>query len=207
MPQRARRRANRDLWADVEPEAARRLLLAAVDAFAQKGYFATTTREISSKAGMSSAAVYVHYPSKSEMLAEICRRGHTEILVDLERALQEPGSATERVRRFVCVFSSFHARRSTLGRVMQYELRGLAAAQFREVAAIRQRFEDMIHDELQAGVDAGEFAIEDIQATGVAILSLGIDVARWHGALSDRLDADALGNLYADLVERMIAAH
>src|SRR4051794_22901615 len=152
MPQKTIRRAQRDLWADVEPEAARRLLLAAVDAFAQKGYFATTTREISTKAGMSPAAVYVHYPSKSDMLAEICRRGHTEILVDLERALQEPGTPTARVRRFVAVFSSFHASRSTLGRVMQYELRGLTPAQFREIAGIRQRFEAMITEELRAGV-------------------------------------------------------
>jgi len=121
------------LWTDVEPDAARRLLLAALEAFAQKGYFATTTREISQQAGMSPAAVYVHYPSKNEMLAEICRRGHAAILSDLERALEEPGTPTERVRRFVSVFASFHARERTLGRVIQYELRGLTPEQFREL--------------------------------------------------------------------------
>jgi len=194
------------LWVDVEPAAARRLLLAALDAFAQKGYFATTTREISQGAGMSPAAVYVHYPSKSDMLAEICRRGHAEILGDLEDALQEPGTPTERVRRFVSVFAAFHARRSTLGRVIQYELRGLDPEQFREIAQIRQRFEDLIRAELEAGIAAGEFAVEDVESTGVAILSLCIDVARWHGALRDRLSPDELGTLYADLVAKMISA-
>ena len=194
------------LWVDVEPAAARRLLLAALDAFAQKGYFATTTREISQGAGMSPAAVYVHYPSKSDMLAEICRRGHAEILGDLEDALQEPGTPTERVRRFVSVFAAFHARRSTLGRVIQYELRGLAPEQFREIAQIRQRFEDLIRAELEAGIAAGEFTVEDVESTGVAILSLCIDVARWHGALRDRLSPDELGTFYADLVTKMISA-
>jgi AcrR family transcriptional regulator len=194
------------LWADVEPAAARRLLLAALEAFAQKGYFATTTREISQQAGMSPAAVYVHYPSKNEMLAEICRRGHAEILADLERALEEPGTPTERVRRFVAVFASFHAHRRTLGRVIQYELRGLTPEQFKDVAATRQRFEELIGAELRAGVGAGEFAVEDIDATGVAILSLCIDVARWHGSMRDRLTADELGALYADLVTKMIVA-
>src|SRR3954453_23487668 len=99
------------LWTDVEPDGARRLLLAALDIFGQKGYFATTTREISQQAGMSPAAVYVHYPSKNEMLAEICRRGHAEILADLEQALEEPGTPSERVRRFVAVFVAFHAQR------------------------------------------------------------------------------------------------
>ena len=194
------------LWVDVEPAAARRLLLAALDAFAQKGYFATTTREISQGAGMSPAAVYVHYPSKSDMLAEICRRGHAEILGDLEDALQEPGTPTERVRRFVSVFAAFHARRSTLGRVIQYELRGLDPEQFREIAQLRQRFEDLIRAELEAGIAAGEFTVEDVESTGVAILSLCIDVARWHGALRDRLSPGELGTLYADLVTKMIRA-
>jgi AcrR family transcriptional regulator len=194
------------LWADVEPDAARRLLLAALEAFGQKGYFATTTREISEEAGMSPAAVYVHYPSKNEMLAEICRRGHAAILGDLEHALEQPGSPTERVRSFVSVFSSFHARQRTLGRVIQYELRGLSQEQFREIAVIRQRFEDLIREELRAGIASREFVIDDVEATGVAILSLGIDVARWAGALSDRLTPEKLGSLYADLVSRMIRA-
>jgi len=194
------------LWTDVEPDAARRLLLAALDAFAQKGYFATTTREIAQEVGLSPAAVYVHFASKNEMLAEICRRGHAAILADLERALDEPGTPTERVRRFVSVFSSFHARQRTLGRVIQYELRGLTPEQFRELATTRERFEELVRAELRAGIDAGEFDVEDVEATSVAILSLCIDVARWHGALSDRLSADELGVLYADLVTRMISA-
>jgi AcrR family transcriptional regulator len=199
-------RATQKLWDDVAPDAARRLLLAALEAFAQKGYFATTTREIAQEVGLSPAAVYVHYQSKNEMLAEICRRGHAALLTDLEHALEEPGTPTERVRRFVGVFASFHARQRTLGRVIQYELRGLTPEQFRELAATRGRFEELIRGELRAGLESGEFAIDDVEATGVAILSLCIDVARWHGALEDRLSPLELGALYADLVARMIRA-
>jgi len=46
-----------DLWLDVEPPASRRLLLAALDAFSEQGYFATTTRDISERAQLSPAAV------------------------------------------------------------------------------------------------------------------------------------------------------
>lgn len=35
-------------WSEVTPEAARRLLVAAVEAFAERGYHATTTRDIAS---------------------------------------------------------------------------------------------------------------------------------------------------------------
>jgi len=141
-----------DLWGDIKPAAARRLLLAALDAFAEHGYFATTTRDIAQRAGLSPAAVYVHYPSKAEMLAEICHRGHAEVLGEIEAALEPPGSATERVRRFMVAFASFHARRNTLGRVIQYELRALPPERFREVAGLRDRFEELIRDELARGV-------------------------------------------------------
>ena len=142
-----------DLWPDVEPPAARRLLLAALAAFSEHGYFATTTRDISERAQLSSAAVYVHFPSKAEMLAEICRRGHAEVLDEIEAALAEPGTPTERVQRFVRVFSSFHARRQTVGRVIQYELRGLPPDEFRAIARTRERFEQLLATELQAGVE------------------------------------------------------
>jgi len=171
-----------DLWADVAPPASRRLLLAALEAFSEHGYFATTTRDISQRAELSPAAVYVHYPSKAEMLAEICRRGHAEVLDQIEAALQEPGTPTERVRRFVSVFSSFHARRQTVGRVIQYELRGLPPKEFREIAAMRDRFEELLRTELEAGIANGEFSVSNLDATCVTILSMGIDVARWFGS-------------------------
>ncbi|WP_342215837.1 TetR family transcriptional regulator [Nocardia cyriacigeorgica] len=41
-----------------------RLLEAAAAAFADKGFNATTTRDIAAAAGMSPAAVYVHHRSK-----------------------------------------------------------------------------------------------------------------------------------------------
>ncbi len=41
-----------------------RLREAAIEAFARKGFHGTTTRDISTAAGMSPAALYVHYPSK-----------------------------------------------------------------------------------------------------------------------------------------------
>src|SRR3954447_10037879 len=196
----------RALWADVEPPAARRLLLAALDAFSEHGYFATTTRDISQRAELSPAAVYVHYPSKAEMLAEICRRGHAEVLEEIEVALQDPGTPTERVQRFVQVFSSFHARRQTVGRVIQYELRGLTSEAFRAVAGMRARFEELIRAELRAGVEAGEFDVGDIDAIGVTVLSLGIDVARWYGSASERLTPAEVGELHAGLVTRMIVS-
>src|SRR5690349_19524093 len=73
-------------WDHVEPAAARRLLTGAVDAFAERGFQATTTRDIASRAGMSPAALYVHYPSKERLLFEISLYGHRAALEILTTA-------------------------------------------------------------------------------------------------------------------------
>lgn len=73
-------------WGEVTPEAARRLLVAAVEAFAERGYHATTTRDIAGRAGMSPAALYIHYKTKEELLHRISRIGHDKALEILETA-------------------------------------------------------------------------------------------------------------------------
>ena len=53
-----------------------RLLEAAVDSFAARGFHGTTTRDIAAAAGMSPAALYVHHRSKEDLLHLIARTGH-----------------------------------------------------------------------------------------------------------------------------------
>lgn len=82
-----------ELWptlpggADTRPEAVYRLLRAAVESFAERGFHATTTRDIATGAGMSPAALYIHYPSKAALLAEISRAGHAAALALVRAAV------------------------------------------------------------------------------------------------------------------------
>ena len=53
------------------PAGPRRILLAAATAFAERGFHATTTRDIAAQAGLSSAALYFYFRSKEEVLYQI----------------------------------------------------------------------------------------------------------------------------------------
>ncbi len=55
------------------PAGPRRVLLAAATAFAERGFHATTTRDIAAAAGLSPAALYVYFRSKEEVLYQIAR--------------------------------------------------------------------------------------------------------------------------------------
>jgi AcrR family transcriptional regulator len=193
------------LWAGIESESSRRILLAALAAFAQRGFQAATTREISEGAGMSPAAIYVHYKAKSDLLYEISRIGHQSVLDEVEHALDgAPADPEQRVRRFVAAFAKWHADHHVVARVIQYELKSLPRAQLRQIAGVRKRFEELLGTELAAGVAAGAFDIADVDATTLAILSLGIDLARWYHPSADHKTSDEVGGLYAELVARMI---
>ena len=101
---------------------------AAVEAFGQRGYHATTTREIAERAGMSPAGMYIHFQSKQDILYQVSRRGHAAVLKVVEDALAGDAPPEEQVRRFVQAFTAWHAWNHRSARVQQYELHALAAS-------------------------------------------------------------------------------
>lgn len=193
------------LWADVRPDASRRLTMAALEAMAEHGYHGTTTREIADRAGMSPAALYVHYPSKGELLYQIAHVGHESLLEAVSSAARSGETPTESVRGFTHTYVTWHARYHRTARVIQYELRSLPRARFREIVALRTRFDMLVRSLLEEGAAAGEFAVDDVDGTALAILSLGVDVARWYSERNPR-SPEQVADLYAVLVLRMLAA-
>ncbi|MER6215957.1 MULTISPECIES: TetR/AcrR family transcriptional regulator [unclassified Streptomyces] len=192
-------------WSEVTPDAARRLLVAAVEAFAERGYHATTTRDIAGRAGMSPAALYIHYKTKEELLHRISRIGHDKALEILETAAHGPGPAAGRLDAAVRSFVRWHAAHHTTARVVQYELDALGPGHRSEIVALRRRSDAAVRRILSDGVSAGEFDVPDVPGTTLAVLSLCIDVARWFNADGQRTP-DEVGALYADLVLRMVGA-
>jgi AcrR family transcriptional regulator len=192
-------------WGEVTPEAARRLLVAAVEAFAERGYHATTTRDIAGRAGMSPAALYIHYKTKEELLHRISRIGHDKALDILRTAARREGSAAERLADAVSSFVRWHAGRRTTARVVQYELDALGPEARAEILGLRRQVDAEVRGIIEDGTAAGEFDVIDVKGTTLAVLSLCIDVARWFNTAGPRTP-DEVGALYAGLVLRMVGA-
>ncbi|GAB3492044.1 TetR/AcrR family transcriptional regulator [Amycolatopsis cihanbeyliensis] len=197
-----------ELWPDVQPDAARRLMLAGVESFARRGYHATTTRDIASGAGMSPAALYVHFPSKAALLFAISRSGHEQALALVENAINDPalhGEPVPVMRRVTEDFVAWHARRHTVARVVQYELQALPEQEYAVVADLRRRIERAVRDLIERGLRTGVFRVGDARTAARAALSLGVDVARWYSERSGKAPPE-LGREYGELVLRMLGA-
>lgn len=71
-----------------------RLLRAAADVFAARGYDGTRVADIATAAGVSKGAMYAHYPSKADLLVDALRTHGPRLLADAFAA--DPGlSITE----------------------------------------------------------------------------------------------------------------
>ena len=194
-----------DLWRDGTPAAVRALLVSAVLCFSRTGFHATTTRDITSGVGLSPGALYVHFPSKEDVLYEIVRTGHERALETLQ-SQQDDGDPTTHVRRLVTAHVTWHAQHHTVARVCQYELAALTPDHQAKILQLRQQFSTVLRSAVTEGARTGLFDVPDVNHTVRAILSLGIDLVRWYH-LDGPDSPESLGDFYADLALRMIGSH
>ena len=189
-----------DPWAAL-PATARTILHAALESFSARGFHATTLKHIAAGSGLSTAALYVHFRSKDELLFAISRGGHEQALALVEAAapLAPPEHA---LRVLVYAFVCWHAEHHTVARVVQYELDALGAEHRAQIAELRRATEQAVR-----GVVAGALGVDpagpEVRGLGTAILSLGIDVARWFRP-GGPYTPDGLARLYSDLAVRML---
>lgn len=190
----------------VRPEQTRdRLFEAAVAEFAAKGFHGTTTRDIASAAGMSPAALYVHHRSKEEILYRISRRGHDDTLALVRAGRASSPDPVAQLRTVVRDFAVHHARGHTTARIVNYELAALDEPHRTEIQELRDAIDAEVQELVRSGVDAGVFSCRDPRVAAAALLSLGIDIARWYedeGGWSP----DELGDAYADIALRIVGA-
>lgn len=189
--------------ARVPSPAQRRLLDAAIDAFAENGFGGTTTRDIAARAGRSPAAVYIHYPTKEDLLFAVSGLGHAEALACLAEATSRAGHPADRLRDMVAAFSTWHMDNAKLARVAQYEFAALSRPHRTEIAELRRGIQRLVRTVIDSGVQSGEFDVTDVPGAADAILSLSIDLIRWFDP-TRRRHRTALAAQHAELAVRMV---
>lgn len=182
-----------------------RLLQAAVTAFAERGFHGTSTRDIASAAGMSPAAVYVHYRSKEELLDQIARTGHEVTLALVRDAVATHDAPADQLAAAVRDFAAHHARTHAGARVVNYELAALSPENAGAIRELRRQISAELRALVERGIADGSFDCPDPRLTATALLSLGIDIARWYRE-DHSLTPEELGEAYAAMALRIVGA-
>lgn len=182
-----------------------RLVAAAVEAFAAKGFHGTTTRDIAAAAGMSPAALYVHHKSKEELLYLISREGHDQTLRLIRDGIATSGDPQTQLMNVMRTFTRYHARCHTTARIVNYELHALSQEHYAEIAAVRKTIGAELRTVVEKGVTQGVFSTPDPRMTAHALLSLGVDVARWYRD-DGEWTPDDIADHYCELALRMVGS-
>lgn len=95
-----------------------RIFEAAVKAFAEKGYPATSVREISAAAGITQPVFYDHFPSKRALFETIVTTARDELIDFGAEAVMRDAPARERVRDLIDYFFRFVEEKPALARVL-----------------------------------------------------------------------------------------
>ena len=174
-----------------------RILRAAVTLFYRHGFMTTTLDDIAHELGVTKPALYAHFRSKGELLAEVCRPT-IEMSVDAaRRGVASAGSCADRLRFLAVAFTQVIIERQANIAVYFREEKHLEPAAEAEIDALRREFDSVLSGLLDEGVAAGEFRIADTHVAALAIGGMISWAYTWHRP-DGRLSAAALAERMAD---------
>ncbi len=149
-----------------------RIVAAAVDLFYHQGYTRTTLEQVAASIQVTKPFIYAHFKSKSELLAEICSRAVWLSNDVLNRAMMQKGSVTERLQAIARDFMETVLNHQAHAVIYSREDKELAPEDRTEINKMRRVFDHKLVALMEEGVAAGEFVVEDVHLTALAIVGI-----------------------------------
>jgi AcrR family transcriptional regulator len=116
------------------------LLVRAAALFAERGYKATSLRDVSQAVGVSLAGLYHYFTSKEDLLYQVQYRTFASLLEAQEGVAALPGTAEDRFRRLVIGHLDFFISHPNELKACTYELESLKGDLYLTVEALRRRY-------------------------------------------------------------------
>ena len=177
------------------------ILRAAIDVFAERGFFNAQVADVARAAGIAAGTVYLYFRSKDDLLVSVFERTMKEALADGRAAASVVGDPAERLRQFARVHLGRLGRDRNLAIVFQVELRQSVKFMERFSTSLLREYLGQIRAAIAEGQSAGVFR-KDISPTAAAKMFFGaLDEMATNWILSRRRyslesDADVVVDLF-----------
>jgi AcrR family transcriptional regulator len=148
--------------------------------FAERGYEATTMREIAKRADVPLSAFYYYFPRKHEVLVAIMDAVLEELDAGCAAVLEDVRPPDVQLAMMVRAHVLLHLRRPQAARIADGELRALERRARSAAIRRRDRYEARFREVLAGGKEAGVFAPDlDVAVAAMAILTMSTGAAAW----------------------------
>jgi TetR/AcrR family transcriptional regulator len=160
---------------DITPR--EKILDAAEELFARRGFAGVGLSEIADAVGLGKSSLFHHFPTKAQLYAAVVERILAEIESALMRALAAGGSPVERVDRWVDTIIDLLGARPAHSRLLLRSLfeddeLGGASAEERAADATLARIVDSISQLLREGMASGALRVASIPHTLQSLIGL-----------------------------------
>ena len=182
-----------------------RVRQAAITLFAERGFHGTGIRDLACHAGLSSASLYHHMGTKEQLLAEIMATALRRLTDAARQATHDVSDPAERLGRLIALHVLTHATRPAETRVVDNEVAALSAELREPVVKLRDGYEQLFTEAIDAGARSGAFHPDDPAVARLALLEMCNGVARWYSP-QGTLDVAELARQFAHLGMRVLDA-
>jgi TetR/AcrR family fatty acid metabolism transcriptional regulator len=177
------------------------ILRAAIDVFAERGFFNAQVADVARAAGVAAGTVYLYFKSKDDLLVSIFERSMREGLAKGRAAVEDLQDPRERLLRLARAHLARLGHDRNLAIVFQVELRQSTKFMERFSATLLRDYLGLIREAIADGQREGLFRA-DVKATVAAKMLFGaLDEMATNWILSHRrysleAEADAVVDLF-----------
>lgn len=168
------------------------ILKAAVEVMGEDGYEGASIRDMASRAGVSVAALYYHFPSKLDLLREFLDEAYDVTLARLDRRLEAAGSVpSDRLDAIVetLIASHLHDEFSQLASNVAFrEYTRLNPPERAAIDVKRRRLLSLVEGVLHEGVRDGSFRISETREAARAIVILATSLVEPYREMAKTMD-------------------
>lgn len=177
-----------------------RIVAAAGELFAARGFEATTGREISRRAGIGTGTLFTYVGDKRELLFLVFRADAERLLEEAEAGAARRRSVVPALLAIFAPFVRYYGTRPELSRLFVRELFFRPAEETRGMDALDRRLGRAVAGVLERGRERGALRSDLPVATAASAVmaQYGLAIQRWLGAGALR-EGDVLPTLRAGL--------
>jgi AcrR family transcriptional regulator len=185
---------------DEKETTSEKLLKLAANLFREKGYSASTTRELASQLGIQKASLYYHISKKEDLLYAMCVESLQNIYQAVEQALSECNDPLESLKVLIKAHMRAALTDQNKHAVMLIELHQLSPERKQEVMKLRDSYEALVRRTLaqaqSAGVIRQDFSAKYLELALLNLLNWSIFWYKPGGELEIEQLAEMLATIF-----------
>ncbi len=139
--------------------------------FRERGYRATSMRDLADSLGIEAASLYNHISSKEELLQQICFTMADQFFAAMEPVLGSDAEPKEKLRAALEAHLNVIAANADASAVFLHEWRHMGEPFLNEFKLMRRRYERIFRGLIEDGISQGIFNNVDLQIATRTLLS------------------------------------